>query len=435
MIRITVALICLVAFTIAATFLYIYKEYILCGVCASLAFIDSLMIVRILVSVDIDMSILIEAVKNQDTSLRFPKRKYYARVGEKLNQISAMLHYVRVKTAEKQHYFNIILDNIQVGVMVVDSRMRVITTNKTCLSMLYMDIVPCIDRIRKIYPELASSLCGLRHKDCTSVQLPDRNLSIACSEASFFHYGKIKLFVLTEISQALNRKEEETWSLSVRTLSHEIMNSLAPIISISQTLREVPDEEIDMNIIRESLDTISSMSENLKLFAQNYRALALMPNPQISSHSLLSMIKEVIGVATHWQSGIKPIAFEVNVPESIIVYCDRTLTIRAISNVVKNAVEAVTLNDNPIITIFGSQESNRSTLSISNNGPIIPANIIKDIFTPFFTTRSGGQGIGLSLSKRIMSAQRGALVLEQYDKKRNYTTFSFQFMTEGAAFQ
>lgn len=130
MIRITVALICLVAFTIAATFLYIYKEYILCGVCASLAFIDSLMIVRILVSVDIDMSILIEAVKNQDTSLRFPKRKYYARVGEKLNQISAMLHDVRVKTAEKQHYFNIILDNIQVGVMVVDSRMRVITTNK-----------------------------------------------------------------------------------------------------------------------------------------------------------------------------------------------------------------------------------------------------------------------------------------------------------------
>ncbi len=101
----------------------------------------------------------------------------------------------------------------------------------------------------------------------------------------------------------------------------------------------------------------------------------------------------------------------------------------------KNAVEAVTLNNNPIITIFGSQESNRSTLSISNNGPIIPANIIKDIFTPFFTTRSGGQGIGLSLSKRIMSAQRGALVLEQYDKKRNYTTFSFQFMTDGAAFQ
>lgn len=412
----------------AATALYIYKEYVLGTMCLLGDIWLIIKILRIIANVDSDLSLLIEAMKNSDSTLRYPVNRYFGRVGEKINQIAAMLHSISTKAAEEQHYFSIIINHVQAGILVVDSKGNVINSNKAAHSLLNMEVISCVDRIADAAPQLAQSMRDMRSKDVAIVKLPGKELSLTCSEFSFTFHGQVKLFVLTEISAALNKKEQETWSLSVRTLSHEIMNSLAPIISISQTLRDLPPDRLDASLIQEGLGTISSMSENLVAFAQNYRALAMMPAPQITRQLLLPMVKEVVEIATLWQHSSAPISFDVSIDSSVAVDCDRQLTVRAISNVVKNAVEALADTPNPLI-VFAVRRPQPDfiLLTISNNGPQIPASCHADIFTPFFTTRKGGQGIGLSLSKRIMSAQNGAMFLNPYTSTTSLTTFSFRF--------
>ncbi|MCI9607806.1 MAG: GHKL domain-containing protein [Muribaculaceae bacterium] len=425
--KIWCSIILLVAVSAVSAILFSRGENVLGAMASAALILLAVYIVKLIKRADSDLALLVEAIRNNDSTLRLPKNKHYARVGEKLNLISQMLSEIKLKSAEEQRFFSVIIDNIPVGVMAVNTSGRIIMANRACKSMLNMDVIPCIQRIDRFSKSLADKLEAIHSKETETVELPDKTLSLSCSEAMFYHHGHVKLLVITEISADLNRKEQETWNLSVRTLSHEIMNSLAPIISISQTLSDLTDTQLDADSIREGLATISGMSENLLSFSQNYRALTLMPTPQIGRHSMLEMVKEVVEVSSHWHTDNKKVAFNIKISPTTVVNCDRLLTIRALSNIIKNAIEATATAEAPDISISEIKKKGKTSLTISNNGPKISADVAVDIFTPFFTTRKGGQGIGLALSKRIMTAQKGNLYLEPYNTSSQPTTFVFVF--------
>lgn len=178
--------------------------------------------------------------------------------------------------------------------------------------------------------------------------------------------------------------------------------------------------------IKEGLDTISAMGEELMQFARNYRALAHSPHPQMHEENLEDIVTEII-TAVQQQPSNEGIAFKCSETWHNVL-CDRNLTYTAISNVIKNSIEALQgLKNGEVIIGCLQNKQGYIQLNISNNGAHIPEEINKEIFSPFFTTKSDGQGIGLPLSKRIMVAQRGNLYLRPYSSPDSLTTFTFLF--------
>lgn len=411
----------------ASTLLYINDEQLAASISSLACLSLAVAVIRLFNRCDNDMTMLIEAVKNRDTSVRFGKSKRYGHIAPKLNQIAGMLHEARRRIAEEQEYYGMILSHVPAGVFVSDSKGHVITVNRACLSILGMEALTSTARFDTIKPGLARNIESLSNGDTMTFIVPNKEILIACSRAVTPTRGNIAVYVLTEIGNELDKKADDTWSLSVRTLSHEIMNTIAPIISISQTLLSLPETDRASGEVKEGLETISESGSNLMAFAQNYRAIALNPKPVMQPVVLADLIESAVNSTRHFGDGRT--AFKLSgLDKTLIVAMDYTLTTHAITNVLKNAIEACSTarNAHVSITLLRTAE-NTVALDITNNGPRIGDKESSSIFNPFFTTKNQGQGIGLSLARRIMTSQGGGLYLLPYDNPESLTTFRFTF--------
>ncbi|MDE6264820.1 MAG: GHKL domain-containing protein [Paramuribaculum sp.] len=426
MIRFCFLLIGLIASIVVTTLFIIHEEYVAAAI-SFLAFIFLFTgIIRFSIRSDKDLGIILDAVRNGDTTLHFNNISYPGKIGEKLNRISQTLHATRLAIVRNQTYYSLILNKVPSGVFVADSKGKILTINDSCLNMLEMEALGSLARLSESYPGASKTIMSLRSGDTATITLADRTVAVSCNQIMIPDKGELRVFVMTRIDAELNKKETDSWTMSVRTLAHEIMNSVTPIISISKTLSSIAKEEGENPDIKEGLDTISTMGEELMQFARNYRALAHSPHPQMHEEDLGHIVTEIVAAAKQ-QPNNEYIAFNCT-DTWYQVICDRNLTYTAISNIVRNSIEALQGVENGEITIncFQTKQGDIQ-LNISNNGEHIPEEINKEIFSPFFTTKSDGQGIGLPLSKRIMVAQHGNLYLRPYSNPDSLTTFTFLF--------
>lgn len=409
----------------ASIMLIYYKEYVIGAIifCCVIYFIAK--IFNLFSRSDRDLGIILEAVRNGDTTLSFNNAFYPGKIGEKLNEISETLHYTRLAIVRNQTYFSYLLDQVPSGVFVADFAGKIYTFNTALLNIFGLPAIGSISRISEIYPQAADILANLGNEDKASINISDKNYSVSCSKIQLPDRGELYIYVLTDIDIDLNRKEIESWTMSVRTLSHEIMNTVAPIISISKTLSCLDNSQNSIPEMTEGLTTISAIGEELMQFAKNYRAFAHTPEPVLQKENLKEIVDE-ISAGFKYLPGIGNINVLIS-NKWYPVRCDRSLTYTAISNVFKNSIEAIQRNEAGTVIIDCSLEKNGYVrLDISNNGETIPEDISKEIFSPFFTTKSDGQGIGLPLSKRIMVSQGGNLFLSHRNQAK--TTFSFIFL-------
>lgn len=425
--RLKLYLLCVIACACAATLLYIKEEWMIASLSAIACIAFGIAAIKLFNRSDNDMTMLIEAVKNRDTSLRFGKNKRYGHIAPKLNRIAEMLHDARKRIAEEQEYYGMILSHVPVGVLVADEKGCVITVNSTCLKLLGLSVLTSLARLDNITAGLAAKVESLSNGDTMTFTVANEEIMISCKRAVTTTRGQIAIFVLAEIGGELDKKADATWSLSVRTLSHEIMNTIAPIISISQTLLSLPESDGASGEVKEGLETISESSSNLMAFAQNYRAIALNPKPVMHPAALADLIESAVNSARHL--GNSKTAFELSgLDKRLIVNMDYNLTTHAVTNVLKNAIEACEVTQSAHISVTLHRcAGNTVALDISNSGPQISKDEISSIFDPFFTTKHQGQGIGLSLARRIMTSQGGSLHLLPYDNSESPTTFRFTF--------
>ncbi len=426
MIRLFSYLLGMVASVVGITICLIYKEYVASAISILFFIFFIVCIIKFSIRSDRDLGIILDAVKNGDTTLHFNTISYPHKIGEKLNRISQTLHATRLVIVRNQTYYSLILNKVPSGVLVADNNGKIVTVNDSCLNMLEMEALGSLVRIKELYPAAADTLMAMRSGESATISLADRTVAVSCNQITIPDRGELRVFVMTGIDAELNKKETDSWTMSVRTLSHEIMNTVTPIISISNTLASIANVEGENTDIKDGLDTISAMSEELMQFARNYRALAHSPHPQMSEENLEDIVTEIITAAKR-QASNKNIVISRSESRHKVL-CDRNLTYTAISNVVKNSIEALQGIENGEITIdCMPNKQGYIQLNISNNGPQVPEEISKEIFSPFFTTKSEGQGIGLPLSKRIMVAQRGNLYLRPYSHPSSPTTFTFLF--------
>ncbi len=359
------------------------------------------------------------AVQNNDYSFRFaedPRHTKYAFVNQSLNRIKEVLDNAKLQIKEREQYFQFIMECANVGIVVVMENGIVMQTNSKVLNILGVERLSHIDQLRVLSEELCDALhligAGEQLTARFTTEIGDQNLVLSCS-AMEFDGKRLRLITVGNIHEELDRKEMESWEKLTRILTHEIMNSLAPVTSISHTLLAQSD---DAATVRQGLETIHSTSDRLMRFVDSFRAVTRIPAPQKTPFYLSELIDETLSLIPH-----ESVAVEVNIePTDTMLYADRALMSQVMVNLLKNAAEALaTYEGEGKITIRSTIDTEeRIQIEITNNGSAIPAEVAENIFTPFFTTKTDGSGIGLAVSRQIIRLHGGSLRLKHNGEGR-----------------
>ena len=359
------------------------------------------------------------AIQNDDYSFRFtenPNITRHALVNQSLNRIKEVMDNAKMQIREREKYFELIMECANIGIITVMENGTVAQTNTKALRIVGMERLNHIDQLRI----LSEELCEATHSIEPGAQLTarftteigDQNLVLSCS-AMEFEGKQLRVISIGNIHEELDRKEVESWEKLTRILTHEIMNSLAPVTSISHTLLSSSG---DAETMRQGLETIHATSDRLLRFVDSFRAVTRIPAPQKAPFYLSELVAESLSLIPH-----EGIEVETSIePEDTMLYADRALMSQVMVNLLKNATEALLTQDcDHKITIRSTIDSEeRIHIEVTNNGSAIPVEVAENIFTPFFTTKTDGSGIGLAVSRQIIRLHGGSLRLKHNSEGR-----------------
>lgn len=350
---------------------------------------------------------VISALKNHETSLHISS-KYSNKTLDSLNQelcecIEAMNEQHKSDSI-KQSYYAQLLDKADIAVLVCSSDWQIEWSNQAAIQLLgsRSTLQP------EIVEQINNPIVTLNRNGVS------KRLNISKSYFTAKNGGKITMVSLKEIGTLLDINEFESWQKLTRVLTHEIMNSLTPIISLSDTLST---GSIDNDMAQQAIQTIHRRSSGLLSFVENYRKLTKIPTPvlgEVSANELTGDIQQLFNLPY--------IEFEVH-PEHLKLTIDRTLFEQALINLIKNAIEACSDTVEPRIKVKIYKAPNQPvTISVSDNGPGILPEVLERIFVPFFTTKESGSGIGLSLCKQIVLLHNGQIGATSSTAPENHGT-------------
>ena len=316
-------------------------------------------------------------------------------------ELSEALEVFRERLFEeevKHQYYENLLNKVDTAVLVTDKSGHTEWMNLAAITHLGRN------------PQLPAEILKASTSDTRVVRI-ERNgtvLEMAASCTLFITQGKERLLIsLKNIHSVLERNEMEAWQKLIRVLTHEIMNSITPIISLSETLSErgIPNQltEKEYAVMLQAMQTIHRRSKGLLGFVENYRRLTRIPEPvctQVPARELFADLKKLFPAEI----------FHFRQPDaSLTLWIDRTQIEQVLINLLKNAREACFRKSDARIEIELTQAAEGSILTVSDNGEGILPDVIDKIFVPFFTTKPSGSGIGLSLCKQIMNLHGGTI--------------------------
>ena len=342
------------------------------------------------------VTFLFDAIDNGDFSFNFPTEKGFKEdkvLHQSLNRIKLFLQHTREEQMEREKYYEQILNAVDTGILVVDSHDNILQHNQAALRLLDTDVLTHMNQVKgKLKDEHLA-----KHE--TQAMLKDKH---------------VRIIALSDVSHELSNQEVDSWIKLIRVLTHEIMNTITPVTSLSETLLTRVTEDKDL---KQGLETIHKTGTELLAFVNNYRRFTHVPQPQPALFYVEPFLERMAMLCNH--------EVEISVtPKDLLVYADESLLSHVVTNLLKNAVEAFREKEKlsfiRLQAYANAQES--IIIDVSNNAGLIPDDVASHIFIPFFTTKPEGSGIGLSLSRQIMRVSGGSLSLHQ-DKAQGITTF------------
>ncbi|MCX8461905.1 ATP-binding protein [Bacteroides fragilis] len=359
---------------------------------------------------------MIDALENNDNAIHFPEENTTPEtrdINRALNRVGHILYNVKSETAQQEKYYELILDCINTGVLVLNDNGAIYQKNNEALRLLGLNVLTHIRQLSKVDVTLMQKVEFCRTGEKLQITFNNErgtvNLSIRVSDITI-RKEHLRILALSDINSELDEKEIDSWIRLTRVLTHEIMNSVTPITSLSDTLLSLSDAHDEE--IRSGLQTISTTGKGLLAFVESYRRFTRIPTPEPSLFYVKAFIDRMVELARH-QNTCKNITFHTDIsPADLIVYADENLISQVVINLLKNAIQAIgTQTDGKIEISARCNDSEEVLIEIKNNGPVIPPEIADHIFIPFFTTKEGGSGIGLSISRQIMRLSGGSITL------------------------
>ena len=366
---------------------------------------------------------MLDALEDKELNFRFDEHRLIGRQFNKtLNRLRGIFDKERHEIIEQEKYYGLMLDHVKTGVAVIEPDGRVNYCNNTALALLGIATFGHIRQLRTVSESLYTAFQTITDasEERASYYNESGKMTIALT-ASKARIGnnEVKVIAFNDISGEMAENEQQSWSKLIRVLTHEIMNTVTPIASLSETLLKFGnvDEEV-----RSGLDTISQSSRGLIKFVESYRNLTRVAPPVKKAFHFRELADRVINLTSEQAviSGASCTYAEKS--EDIILYADEGQLTQILINLVKNAIQADARN------IIISAEINlyeHIIINVSNDGRPISKESQEEIFVPFYTTKQEGTGIGLSLSRQIMRMHNGTLNLTRSD--RNGTVFTLLF--------
>ena len=371
------------------------------------------------------VTFLFDAIDNGDFSFNFPTEKRFKEdkiLHQSLNRIKLFLQHTREEQMDREKYYEQILNAVDTGILVVDGHDNILQHNQAALRLLDTDVLTHMNQVKeKLKDEHLA-----KHE--TQAMLKDKH---------------VRIIALSDVSHELSNQEVDSWIKLIRVLTHEIMNTITPVTSLSETLLTRVTEDKDL---KQGLETIHKTGTELLAFVNNYRRFTHVPQPQPALFYVEPFLERMALLCNH--------EVEISVsPKDLLVYADESLLSHVVTNLLKNAVEAFkeklsaernkqdgneqgrnkqechsadlqsVASKKAFIRLKAYANTQESIIiDVSNNAGLIPEDVASHIFIPFFTTKPEGSGIGLSLSRQIMRVSGGSLSLHQ-DKAQGITTF------------
>lgn len=373
--------------------------------------------------------LMMKAFINDDFSFRFPVKgrwdytTYY--LNSMMDSYSRMLYNNRKALAEQETFYKLILGHINTGVIVVNGADQIIQCNRKALNILGMPALTRLSQLNRL-GEYVTDAFRL------SVSDAQRRLSFETSQGTKeillgitvlnLEHEKWRIFTLNDLRTAVDDRELDAWIKMSHVLTHEIMNAMAPVVSLSASLLEKKNWAPEQ--FREGLSVINTTSQGLLSWVENYRKFSSLPTPESSLfyvHELTDEIKVLKIVPEH-------IMLQISVtPDDILLYADQRLIRQVVINLVRNAVQAVDRHSGHIAIQAYVREDEHVIIKVCNDGPVISEEVRQHIFVPFFTTKPHGSGIGLSVSRQIMTVSNGSITLLPAGTAGWNTTFVLDF--------
>jgi len=388
----------------------------------------------------------LEAIRYSDFSHTFQVGDLDSSFGKLKHSFNEVIKYFQEVKAEKEEnyfYLQTVIQHIGIALIAYSKDGEVEMINNATKKLFQVRSLTNIQQLNSVSNDLVKKLFTIKHGENTLLRIQDKNdiLQLAIYATEFkIHDRTIILTSIKNIQNELEEKEMESWQKLIRVLTHEIMNSITPISSLSSTvmviladLKSSLKERTDSDDIIESVEdvesafqTIHKRTDGLLHFVNTYRNLTSLPKPQISIFPVKQLFKNIHSLLEE-QLNSKGINCEINVhPVTLELSADEKLIEQVLINMVTNSMQSLPGKESAEIKLRGFlSKRGRITLQVIDNGKGILPEVMDKIFIPFFTTKAEGSGIGLSLSKQIMRKHGGSV--SAYSDPYNETGFTLTF--------
>lgn len=349
-----------------------------------------------------------DALDSGETAFRYSESRWRnRRLNKSLNRLRSIFEAEKADIRERERYFGTMLDHVQSGVIVIDGE-KIDYSNTVAKGFLGMAEISSLRQIGRISPDLANAFREASEMESRASFISERGtvqFSISACTARL-HGKEVSIVTFNDITREMENNESESWTRLIRVLTHEIMNTVTPVASLSSALSQNLDS-YSAEDIRSALGTIASSSEGLISFVQSYRSLTHISAPVRKAFYLKDLVNDSVNIAkANWPS-VNVLYRELS--SDVILYADYGQMSQMLNNLIKNAVQAGAGN----VSITASIDKREQTvIDIANDGEPISASGQEQLFVPFYTTKgSSGTGVGLSLCRQIVRLNGGTIKL------------------------
>ena len=373
------------------------------------------------------LTYMLDSLENDDLNFRFREVNFFSvSLNRTLNRLRGIYEKRRCELREQEQFYAHMMENVQTGILVLDSSGRVLFYNNFAKELLGMESLSQARQLRRLDDQLYSAFMNVTQakpmKASWYNESSQINILLNASDATV--KGKqVKIVSFNNIDPQLSENQQESWSKLTRVLTHEIMNTITPIVSLSDTLNKCAQQDgLDENYIS-ALETISASSKGLLGFVDSYRSLTRVAAPIRKSFMVSELVERVFQLAVPYTepAGVQT-SFVEKTPD-VLLWADENQISQILVNLVKNAVQAGATH----VEISVSLDYLENTIiEVSNNGTPISRESQEEIFVPFYTTKQDGTGIGLSLSRQIMRLHGGSLTLSRSDATATVFVLTFR---------
>lgn len=349
-----------------------------------------------------------DALDSGETAFRYSESRWRnRRLNKSLNRLRSIFEAEKADIRERERYFGTMLDHVQSGVIVIDGE-KIDYSNTVAKGFLGMAEISSLRQIGRISPDLANAFREASEMESRASFISERGtvqFSISACTARL-HGKEVSIVTFNDITREMENNESESWTRLIRVLTHEIMNTVTPVASLSSALSQNLDS-YSAEDIRSALGTIASSSEGLISFVQSYRSLTHISAPVRKAFYLKDLVNDSVNIAkANWPS-VNVLYRELS--SDVILYADYGQMSQVLNNLIKNAVQAGAGN----VSITASIDKREQTvIDVANDGEPISASGQEQLFVPFYTTKgSSGTGVGLSLCRQIVRLNGGTIKL------------------------